>query len=298
MIVGSPLLSLDRRTSRLVEEFGPERIWSKVPIAETGYVGAAIGAALVGLRPIVSIGTGSFVFNAWPQVVNEMPQFAYMTGGQVCCPLVLHLNAGARGAGAPQHSHSPEAMLMNTPGLKIIIPSTPRDVKGLLRSAVADDNPVVFVDHTLLHDLSGPVPDEPEMIPLGLGDVKREGRDVTLVAAGLMVQRALFAAAQLDARGISVEVVDLRSLAPLDIDLVLSSLAKTGRLVVADETQRACGVGAEVCAQVLERGLDLLRAPAVRVAVPNVPIPFSPVLEDLVVPQVETIVEACRRIAP
>lgn len=296
LLIGQPLLSLERRTNRIVETFSRDRIWSNVPIAETGMVGAAIGAALVGLRPIVSLGTGSFAFNAWPQLVNELPQFSYMTGGQVSVPLVLHLNGGARGAGAPQHSHSPEAMLMNTPGLKIIMPSTARDVAGLLRTAVADDNPVVFIDHVLLHEIPGPVPDEPESIPLGSADVKREGRDVTIVTAGFMVHRVLLAAAQLEGIGISVEVVDLRSLTPLDIDSVLDSLARTRRLVTVDETQLTCGLGAEICTQVAERGFDLLAAAPVRVGVPNTPIPFSPPLEDAVVPQVDSIVAACRRV--
>lgn len=294
IIVGQPLLTLERRTNRIVETFGRDRLWSNAPIAETGFVGAAIGAALVGLRPIVSVGTGSFTFNAMPQIVNELPQFSYMTGGQISVPLVLHLNGGARGAGAPQHSHSPEAMLMNTPGLKIIMPSAARDVAGLLRTAIEDDNPVVFVDHALLHDIPGPMPEAPERVPLGSADVKRAGTDVTIVTAGVMVHRSLLAAAQLESAGISAEIVDLRSLAPLDIDTVLASVARTRRLVTVDETQLACGLGAEICAQVVERGFDLLGAAPVRVAVPNVPIPFSPMLEDLVVPQVGSIVAACQ----
>lgn len=294
LIIGQPLFTLERRTNRIVKEFGRDRIWASVPIAETGFVGAAAGAALVGLRPIVSPGTGSFFFNAWPQIVNEIPQFGYMTGGQVCAPMVIHCNAGARGAGAPQHSHSPEAMLMNVPGLKIIAPSTARDVKGLLRTAIADDNPVVFIDHTLLHEIPGEVPDDDEWIPLGSADVKRSGTDVTVVTVGVMVHRALEAADRLAAEGIEAEVVDLRSLAPLDMETVLRSVEKTGRLVTADETERTCGVGAEICARVVERGFSLLKSAPVRVALPDLPVPFSPPLEAAIVPNADMIVDACR----
>ena len=271
----------------------PDRIWDP-PIAEVGYVGTGIGAAISGLRPIVDIATASFMFQAFSQVVNEAANIHYMTGGQTRVPLVLHVNHGIRGGGAAQHSHSPQAMLWNTPGLQIMTPSTPRDVRGLIHTAVASDNPVLWADHVRLFDLVGPLPDEPEAIPFGVADIKRAGTDVTIVATSYMVVKALAAAEILAADGISAEVVDPRTLVPLDLDTILGSVARTGRLVVVDECHRSCGVGAELSALVAEFAFDALRGPIKRVATMDVPIPFSPPLERFVEPTEAKIVAAVR----
>ena len=225
----------------------PDRVWDP-PIAEIGYVGTGIGAAISGLRPIVDVATASFIFQAFSQVVNEAANIHYMTGGQTRVPMVIHVNHGIRGGGAAQHSHSPQAMLWNTPGLKIMTPSSARDVRGLLATAVDDDNPVLWADHVKLFDYVDAVPDAPEAIPFGVADIKRAGTDVTIVGTSLMVRRALEAAEDLAADGISAEVVDPRTLVPLDLDTILGSVGRTGRLVVVDECHRSCGVGAELSA--------------------------------------------------
>ena len=266
----------------------PDRIWFP-PIAEIGYVGTGIGAAISGLRPIVDIATASFIFQAFSQVVNEAANIRYMTGGQTSVPIVFHVNHGLRGRGAPQHSHSPQAMLWNTPGIKIMLPSAPADVYGLLRTALESDDPVFWADHVKLFDVTGPVPDAWEPIPFGVADVKRSGTDVTIVATSYMVQRSLRVAESLVADGISVEVVDPRTLVPLDLDTILASVARTGRLVVVDECHRSCGVGAEIAALVAEYAFDSLRGPIRRVATLDVPVPFSPPLEAFVGPSEERI---------
>ena len=273
----------------------PTRIWDP-PIAEVGYVGTGIGAAISGLRPIVDVATASFLFQAFSQVVNEAANIHSMTGGQTRVPMVIHVNHGIRGGGAAQHSHSPQAMLWNVPGLKIMTPSSPRDVRGLIATAVADDNPVLWADHVKLFDVTEEVPDAPEAIPFGVADIKRHGTDVTIVATSYMVRRALEAAELLAADGISAEVVDPRTLVPFDRDTLLASVARTGRLVVVDECHRSCGVGAEIVAIVAEDGFDLLRRPIRRVATLDVPIPFSRPMEAFVEVSVDKIVAAARSI--
>jgi len=267
----------------------PGRVWDP-PIAEVGYVGTGIGAAISGLRPIVDVATASFLFQAFSQVVNEAANIHYMTGGQTRVPMVIHVNHGIRGGGAAQHSHSPQAMLMQVPGLKIMTPSSPRDVRGLIATAVADDNPVIWADHVRLFDVEEDVPDAAEAIPFGSADIKRFGTDVTIVATSHAVRRALEAADELADEGISAEVVDPRTLVPMDHDTILMSVGKTGRLIVVDEGHRAAGVGAEIAATVAERAFDALRAPIRRVATLDVPIPFSPPLERYVEPTVAKIV--------
>lgn len=267
----------------------PDRIWDP-PIAEVGYVGTGIGAAISGLRPIVDVATASFIFQAFSQVVNEAANIHYMTGGQTRVPMVIHINHGIRGGGAAQHSHSPQAMLMQVPGLRIMTPSSPRDVRGLIATAVADDNPVIWADHVRLFDVEEDVPDAPEAIPFGVADIKREGTDVTIVATSHAVRRALEAAEELAGLGISAEVVDPRTLVPMDHDAIITSVAKTGRLVVVDEGHRSAGVGAEIAATVAERAFDALRKPIRRVATLDVPIPFSPPLERFVEPTAAKIV--------
>jgi len=269
----------------------PGRIWFP-PISEIGYVGTGIGAAISGLRPIVDIATASFIFQAFSQVVNEAANIRYMTGGQTNVPIVFHVNHGLRGRGAPQHSHSPQAMLWNTPGIKIMLPSSPADVFGLLRTAIESDDPVFWADHVNLFDVTGPVPEAWEPIPFGVADVKRQGTDVTIVATSYMVQRSLRVAETLAAQGISVEVVDPRTLVPLDLDTIVSSVARTGRLVVVDECHQSCGVGAEIAALVAEHAFDSLRGPIRRVATLDVPVPFSPPLEAFVSPSEQRIADA------
>lgn len=281
-----------RLTVAIREDFG-ERVWDP-PIAEVGYVGTGIGAAISGLRPIVDIATASFAFQAFSQLVNEAANVHYMTGGQTRVPIVFHVNHGVRGGGAAQHSHSPQGMLMQVPGLKIMTPSSARDVRGLLRTAVADDNPVFWADHVRLFDYVDDVPDEPESIPFGVADVKRAGTDVTMVATSHIVRRALAAAEILAADGVSVEVVDPRTIVPLDRDAILASVGRTGRLVVVDEGHLSGGVGAEISALVAEDAFDSLKGPIVRVATADVPIPFSAPLEAHVEPNVDRIVAAGR----
>jgi pyruvate dehydrogenase E1 component beta subunit len=272
----------------------PGRVWYP-PIAEIGYVGTGIGAAISGLRPIVDIATASFMFQAFSQIVNEAANVRYMTGGQTSVPAIFHVNHGIRGGGAAQHSHSPQAMMWNTPGLRIMLPSSPRDVFGLLRTAHESDDPVFWADHVRLFDVTGPVAEEGwEAIPFGVADVKRAGTDVTVVATSYMVQRSLAAAESLAAEGISVEVVDPRTLVPFDLDSVLASVHRTGRLVVVDECHRSCGVGAEIAALVSEHGFDALKGPIRRVATLDVPIPFSPALETFVEPTEAKICAAVR----
>lgn len=282
------------KTVAIRQRFG-DRIWDP-PIAEIGYVGTGIGAAISGLRPIVDIATASFIFQAWSQVANEAANVRYMTGGQTGVPVVFHVNHGIRGRGAAQHSHSPQAALWNTPGLQIMLPSCPRDVRGLIHTAVASGDPVVWADHVLLFDVTGPCPDEPEAIPFGVADIKRSGTDLTIVATSRMVVRSLEAAEILAGEGISAEVVDPRTIVPLDTETILASVGRTGRLVVVDEGHRAAGVGAEIAALVAEAAFDSLRAPIRRVATLDVPIPFSPVLEQFVEPTLDKVLAAARSV--
>ena len=229
------------------------------PISELGFCGLATGAAMAGLRPIVDLSTGSFIYEAWPQVANEAANAFSMSGGQTRVPVVFHLFHGLRGGGAAQHSGSPQAMLWNVPGLEIVIPSSPRDVKGLLKTAVASDNPTIFVDHTRLLDIRGDVPENDKPIPFGVADIKRRGSDVTLIATSYTVQVWLQAAAKLAKEGIEVEVVDPRTLVPFDLATILSSVEKTHRVVIADETHQSCGVAAEIAARIAESGFDKLK---------------------------------------
>ena len=296
-LMGQYFFGLTEHRARTVEirkRFG-ERIWDP-PIAEIGYVGTGIGAAISGLRPIVDVATASFIFQAWSQVVNEAANVRYMTGGQTSVPMVIHVNHGIRGRGAAQHSHSPQAALWNTPGIKIMLPSSPRDVRGLIHTAVADEDPVFWADHVKLFDVTGEVPDAPEAIPFGLADVKRAGTDLTIVATSYMVVRSLEAAEILAGEGISAEVVDPRTIVPLDRETILASAARTRRVVVVDEGHRSAGVGAELSALIAEEVFDSLRAPIRRVATLDVPIPFSPALEAFVEPNLDKIVNAAREV--
>ncbi len=291
-VVGGDLSTPFNPPNTLNQDF-PDRFLIP-PIAELGVAGFGIGASMAGLRPIVSFYTASFMYEAWPQVVNEAANVAYMSNGRVGAPVVFHVLHGIRGQGAAQHSASIQAALWNTPGLKIMLPSSPYDVKGLLKTAVDDGNPVVFVDHLLLADTRGPVPEKLYAIPFGQADVKREGTDLTIVATSYMVQKSLRAAETLAAEGISVEVVDPRTLVPLDEETILRSVAKTGRVVVADECHLRCSVGSELAATIAEKAWGALKAAPRRVARRDVPVPFSPPLERFVEPTVEKIVAAAR----
>lgn len=296
-LMGGSFLSLSPRRSlfQKISKQYPERVVSP-PISELGYCGLAIGAAMAGLRPVVDLSTGSFIYEAWPQVVNEAANAFYMSGGQTRAPVVFHLLHGIRGAGAAQHSHSPQAMLWNCPGLEIVLPSSPRDVKGLFITAVNSPNPTIFIDHVQLFEIRGPVPEGDAAIPFGQAEVKRAGRDVTVIATSLEVQRSLNVAEQLAREGIEVEVVDPRTLVPLDFAMLLQSVEKTGRVVIADQCHRSCGIAAELAARIVEEGFDKLKAPIRRVATPDVPIPFSPPLEEFVTPTESRIIEAIRSV--
>ena len=266
------------------------------PVSELAVSGVTAGAAMMGLRPVFDVRTASFAFQAFAQIVNEAANVHYQSGGRVTVPAVYHLLAGIRGSGAPQHSHAPQAMFWNTPGLQIMLPSSPADVFGLVRWAMLHSNsPTIFLDHPLLMDRQGDVDWDSPPIPFGRARIARSGTDVTVVATSIMVPRALEAAGTLAAEhGIAVEVVDPRTLVPLDEDAIVESVRRTGRLVVADESHRSCGVAAEICSRVVERAFEALRSAPVRVSTPDVHVAFSPPLEAHIVPSADRIVAACR----
>jgi pyruvate/2-oxoglutarate/acetoin dehydrogenase E1 component len=280
-----------RVTQGLADEFGTERVIN-TPISENSFVGVAVGAALTGLRPVVEIMFMDFVALAMDQIVNHAAKLHYIYGGQARVPLVVRCPAGAgRGYGA-SHSQSLEAWFVHTPGLKVVAPSTPRDARGLLRAAIRDDNPVIFIENKLLYGVKGDVPDADEPMPLGQAAVAREGDDVTLIAYSRMTALALEAADALAEGGMSCEVLDLRTLAPLDEEAILASAAKTSRVVIVEEDTRRGGVGAEVAAVIADRGYGALDSPIRRVACDDVPIPCSPTLEQAILPSVDKIVAA------
>ena len=266
------------------------------PISELGFCGLATGAAMAGLRPIVDLSTGSFIFEGWPQVANEAANAFYMSAGQTRAPVVFHLFHGLRGGGAAQHSASPQAMLWNCPGLEIVLPSSPRDVKGLLKSAVASDNPTIFVDHVRLLEIKGDVPENDSPIPLGVADVKRKGSDVTVISTSYAVQRCLSAAETLAAEKVDVEVIDPRTLVPFDLETLMSSVEKTGRVVIVDETHQSCGVAAEIAARIVESGFDKLKTGIRRVSTFDVPVPYSPGLEEYIGPREDRIIDMIRKV--
>jgi len=296
-LIGGTFLSLSPRRhlyQELAKKYA-DRVLSP-PISELGFCGLATGAAMAGLRPVVDISTGSFIFEGWPQVCNEAANAFYMSAGQTRVPVVFHLFHGLRGGGAAQHSASPQAMLWNNPGLEIVLPSSPRDVKGLLKTAVASDNPTIFVDHVQLLEVRGEVPENDGPIPFGQADIKRKGGDVTVVATSYMVQRCLQVAEKLARENIQVEVVDPRTLVPFDMETLLSSVEKTRRVVIVDETHQSCGVAAEIAARIAETGFDKLKAPLRRVATLDVPVPYSPPLEEYIGPREDRIIEAIRAV--
>jgi pyruvate/2-oxoglutarate/acetoin dehydrogenase E1 component len=276
-------------TRGLLAEFGAERVRC-TPISEATIVGAGVGAAVTGMRPVVEIMFMDFVTLAMDQIANHAAKFRYMYGPQARVPLVIRTPAGGGRSYGATHSQSLEAWFLHVPGLKVIAPATPADAKGLLKSAIRDDNPVLCVEHKLLYATTGPVPDGDVTEPLGQAAIRREGTDVTLVAYSYYVGVALQAAEALARDGIEAEVVDLRTLVPLDTEAVLDSVRKTGRLVCIEEGTRTGGVGAEIAARVAEEAYEYLDAPIRRVATPDIPIPFSPVLEDAALPKVDGII--------
>ncbi len=279
--------------SGLVDEFGPRRVID-TPISEAGFTGLAVGAAMTGLRPVVDIMFGDFLTLTMDQVVNQAAKIHYMSGGKWRVPLVIRTTLGATRRSAAQHSQSLHAWVSHIPGLKVAVPSTPYDAKGLLKTAIREDNPVVFFEDKMMYRLKGPVPAEEYTIPLGVADIKREGRDITIVATSSMVHTALAAAETLAAMGISAEVVDPRTTWPLDRETIVESVKKTSRAIVVDEGYEQYGVTAELAAVIAEGAFYYLDAPVRRLGARNVPIPFSPPLEDATVPSEAAIVELAR----
>lgn len=282
-------------TKGLYEEFGPERVID-MPISEAGYVGAAVGAAATGLRPVVELQYSDWITIASDQLINHAAKIRYMFGGELMIPMVLRAPVGGYLSASADHSQSFEAFFSHVPGLKVVMPATPYDAKGLLKSAIRDNNPVVFFEHKKLYEVKGEVPEGEYLIPLGVADVKRKGSDVTIVAYSFMVSKSLAAAETLAQEGIEAEVVDLRTIDPMDEEAILASVAKTNHLVIVQETWPQCSISSEVAAIVAEKGLDYLDAPIVRVTSKDVPAPFSPVLENYVLPKEADIVEAVRKV--
>ncbi len=282
-------------TKGLAKEFGDERV-RDTPISESAIVGTAVGAAITGMRPVAEIMFGDLAALAMDQIANQAAKIRYMFGGQVAVPLVIRTPFGGGVNIAAHHSQSLEAWFMHVPGLLVAVPSTPYDAKGLLKTSIRGDNPVVFCEHKLLYPVEGEVPEEEYTVPFGVAEVKQKGSDVTVVATMFMVHKALEAAKMLEQEGVSVEVVDPRTLVPLDKDAITASVKKTGRLVVVSEDCKTAGVTAEIAAVVAEEALDYLDAPIKRVAEPDTPIPFSPPLEKYVIPDENSIAAAIREI--
>ena len=277
----------------LVEEFGPERVLD-TPISEAGFTGVAVGAAMTGLRPVVDIMFGDFVTLIMDQMVNQAAKVHYMSGGKWRVPMVLRTTLGATRRSAAQHSQSLHAWFCHIPGLKVVLPSTPYDAKGLLKTAIRDENPVAFFEDKMMYRFKGPVPEEEYTIPLGAADIKREGTDITIVATSSMVQVALGAAKLLEEAAISAEVIDPRTLWPLDEKTLINSARKTSRVIVMDEGYGRYGVAAEIASVISEGAFFDLEAPVKRLGAMHVPIPFSPPLEDATVPTEQSVFEAAR----
>jgi pyruvate dehydrogenase E1 component beta subunit len=284
-------------TRGLLERFGEERVID-TPISEYGIAGAITGAALTGMRPVGEIMFMDFTTFAMEQLVNQAAKMRFMFGGTIEVPFVLRTPAGSGTGAAAQHSQSLEAWFVHVPGLKVVMPSTPYDAKGLLLAAIRDDNPVIFIEHKLLYKTKGPAPEEPYIVPLGSAQVARPGRDLTIIATAVMVKRALEAAETLASEGIEAEVVDPRTLKPLDTETIVRSAARTGRVLIAHEACKTGGFGGELAGVIAEsEAFDYLDAPIVRVAGRDMPIPYNRTLEYHAVPQVEDILQAARRLA-
>lgn len=293
-------------TLDLWKEFGHERILD-TPISELGFTGIAIGAALVGMRPIVDVQYSDFLFCAMDQLINNAAKLRYMSGGKLKLPIVMRAPVGATNRGA-QHAQSPESYFIHVPGIKVVCPCTAYDAKGLLKSAVRDDNPVLIFEHKLLYgskgarkekgslDVQGEIPDEEYLVPIGKADIKRKGTDVTVIANLRMVYEAFAAADELEKQGVSVEVIDLRTLIPMDRETIFTSVKKTGRAVIVHEDNLTGGWGAEVAAVIADELFDHLDAPIKRVCAPDVPVPFAPVMEKYYIPDRDRIIETIKTI--
>ncbi len=279
--------------SGLVEEFGPERIID-TPISEPGFMGLAVGAAMTGSRPIVDLMFGDFLFLVMDQLCNQAAKTHYMSGGKLNVPLVLRTNLGATRRSAAQHSQSLHALVAHIPGLKVALPSSAYEAKGLLKTAIRDDNPVVIFEDKLMYNDKAPVPEEEYLIPFGKAAVRREGRDITLVATSSLVQVALATADLLDRDGISAEVIDPRTIVPLDEETIIASVRKTSRAIVIDEGHQNFGITGEIASRISEKAFYHLDAPVMRMGAMHVPVPFSPALEDLTVPTPEAVAENAR----
>ena len=284
-------------TKGLLEELGPKRVID-TPITELGFAGLGVGAAMAGLRPIVEFMTFNFAILATDQIINSAAKMLYMSGGQFKIPIVFRGPGGSAFQVSSQHSQALESWFAYFPGLKVVMPSTPADAKGLLKSSIRDDDPVIFIEQERMYGQKGEVSGDPEFtIPLGVADIKREGTDATIVARSLMVPVALKAAEVLQKEGFSCEVIDPRTIRPLDIETIIESVKKTNRVVVAEESHPFCGVAAEISSEISERAFDYLDAPVKRVSGADVPMPYAKNLEDLAIPNVDQIVAAVREVA-
>lgn len=282
-------------TKGLLEEFGPHRVRS-TPISESAIIGSALGAAMTGIRTVAEIMYIDFTTCAMDQIVNQVAKMRYMSGGKAKIPLVIRTQGGGGRGNAAQHSQSLEALFLHIPGLKIVMPSTPYDARGLLKTAMRDDNPVMFIEHKLLYATKGSIPDGEYLIPFGQADIKRRGKDVTIVATSYVVTKVLKAAELLAKEGIEVEVIDLRTLVPLDLETTLQSIRKTNRAVIVHEGCRRGGIGAEMASTITEEAFDYLDAPIERVGSLDVPIPYSEPLENAVIPGEEKIISAVKKV--
>jgi pyruvate dehydrogenase E1 component beta subunit len=276
-------------TEGLLKRFGPRRVLD-TPIAEASFTGMAVGAALIGCRPVVEILFIDFAMLVMDQIVNQAAKYHFISGGQGRVPMVLRTQGGAGNGLAAQHSQSLEALFYHVPGLKVVMPATPVDACGLLKAAIRDDDPVIFIEHKLLYMTKGEVPDGEFLVPLGKADIKKPGRDITLITYSRMTLTCLEAAAALEKEGISVEVVDLRSLVPLDKETILESARRTGRVVVVHEAARRGGVGGDIAAMIMEEAYDDLDGPVVRIAGRNTPIPYNLNIEKVCIPSVEDVI--------
>jgi pyruvate dehydrogenase E1 component beta subunit len=284
-------------TKGLLQELGPKRVID-TPITELGFAGLGVGAAMVGLRPIVEFMTFNFSILATDQIINSAAKMLYMSGGQFKIPIVFRGPGGSAYQVSSQHSQAIESWFAYFPGLKVVMPSTPADAKGLLKSSIRDDDPVIFIEQERMYGNKGEVPEDADFtIPLGVADIKREGTDATIVARSLMVPVALKAAEVLQEQGVSCEVIDPRTIRPLDIDTIVASVKKTNRVIVAEESHPFCGVAAEISTQIMERAFDYLDAPVKRLSGADVPMPYAKNLETLAIPAVDQVVAAVREVA-
>ena len=283
------------QTKGLFEKFGEKRIID-TPISEAAIVGAAVGASMLGMRPIADIMFTDFSTIAMDQIINQAAKAKFMSGGKVSVPIVIRMQGGAGRGKAAQHSQSLEAIFSHIPGLKVVMPSTPYDTKGLLKTAIRDNDPVVFIDHGSLYGLKGDVPDEDFTLPFGRGDIKRAGSDVSVITYSYMVHTALAAAETLAKEGVDIEIVDLRTLRPMDTEIILESVKKTHRAVVLHEACITGGLGGEIVARIADSAFDYIDAPIKRVGVPDVPIPYAKSLEDTILPNEEKLIACIRNV--